>query len=160
MDCRSPSSLRQRGSTPWACVASPCTSTIVFSCSQAGDGPAVPRHQSLRATLEWSHQLLSRSERAVFRRLAIFADGFTLAAAGAIAASAEIGAPEVVECVANLVAKSIVAADVDRAVPSYRLLETTRAYALEKLHESGEFEQVQHRHAAYFEGSLQSGRMK
>jgi predicted ATPase len=90
----------------------------------------------------------------------IFADGFTLAAAGAIAASAEIGAPEVVECVANLVAKSIVAADVDRAVPSYRLLETTRAYALEKLHESGEFEQVQHRHAAYFEGSLQSGRMK
>jgi predicted ATPase len=48
----------------------------------------------------------------------------------------------------------------DRAVPIYRLLETTRAYALEKLHESGEFEQVQHRHAAYFEGSLQSGRMK
>jgi predicted ATPase len=125
-----------------------------------GRRPAVPRHQSLRATLEWSHQLLSRPERAVFRRLAIFADGFTLAAAGAIAASAEIGAPEVVECVANLVAKSIVAADVDRAVPSYRLVETTRAYALEKLHESGEFEQVQHRHAAYFEGSLQSGRMK
>lgn len=98
-----------------------------------GTRPAVPRHQSLRATLEWSHQLLSRPERAVFRRLAIFADGFTLAAAGAIAASAEIGAPEVVECVANLVAKSIVAADVDRAVPSYRLVETTRAHALEKL---------------------------
>jgi predicted ATPase/DNA-binding winged helix-turn-helix (wHTH) protein len=125
-----------------------------------GRRPAVPRHQSLRATLEWSHRLLSRSERAVFRRLAIFADGFTLAAAGAIAASAEIGAPEVVDCVANLVAKSIVAADVDRTVPSYRLLETTRAYALEKLHESGEFEQVQHRHAASFEGSLQSGRLK
>ncbi len=85
---------------------------------------------------------------------------FTLAAAGATAASAEIGAPEVLECVANLVANSIVAADADRAVPSYRLLETTRAYALEKLHESGEFEQVQQRHAAYFEGSLQSGRMK
>ena len=114
-----------------------------------GRRPALPRHHSLRANLDWGHDLLREPERVVLRRVAIFAGGFTLGAAKAVAASAEIAGPEVVECVANLVTKSLIEADVDGAVPRYRLLETTQAYALEKLSESGEFELVERRHAEY-----------
>ena len=114
-----------------------------------GRRPALPRHHSLRASLDWGHDLLREPERVVLRRVAIFAGGFTLGAAKAVAASAEIAGPEVVECVANLVTKSLIEADVDGAVPRYRLLETTQAYALEKLSESGELEQVERRHAEY-----------
>ena len=101
---------------------------------------ARPRHHSLRASLDWGHDLLPEPERVVLRRVAIFAGGFTLGAAKAVAASAEIAAPEVVECIANLVTKSLIEADLDGAVPRYRLLKTTQAYALEKLSESGDFE--------------------
>jgi hypothetical protein len=101
-----------------------------------GRRPALPRHQTLRATLDWSHDLLSEPERRVLRRLAIFAAGFTLEAASAVAASAEITADEVVLHVANLVKKSLITADVGGAAPRYRLLGTTRAYALEKLFDS------------------------
>jgi predicted ATPase/DNA-binding winged helix-turn-helix (wHTH) protein len=114
-----------------------------------GRRPALPRHQSLRATFDWGHDLLTESERAVLRRLAIFAGSFTLEAARAVAASAGSTAAEVVECVANLVTKSLIWADLGGAVPCYRLLETTRAYALEKLSESGELEEVERRHAEY-----------
>jgi predicted ATPase/DNA-binding winged helix-turn-helix (wHTH) protein len=114
-----------------------------------GRRPALPRHQTLRATLDWSHDLLSEPERRVLRRLAVFAGGFTLEAASAVVASAEIAAEEVVEHVANLVTKSLIAANVGGAAPCYRLLGTMRAYALEKLLDSGELEQVGHRHAAY-----------
>ena len=78
----------------------------------------------------------------MLRRLAIFAGGFTLQAASAIAADDEIAASEVVDCVANLVAKSLVTADGGGATVRYRLLETTRAYALEKLVQAGEFDAV------------------
>jgi predicted ATPase len=114
-----------------------------------GRRPALPRHQTLRATLDWGYELLSEPERTVLRRLAIFAGGFTLEAASAVAASAEVAPAEVVEHVANLVTKSLIAANVGGAAPRYRLLGTTRAYALEKLLESGELEQVWRRHAAY-----------
>src|SRR3984893_1144731 len=114
-----------------------------------GRRTALPRHQTLRATLDWSYQLLPEPERVVLRRLAIFAGGFTLQAASAIAAIGEIAGSEIVDCAANLVAKSLVAADLGGATGWYRLLETTRAYALEKLTESGELEQVAQRHAEY-----------
>jgi predicted ATPase len=114
-----------------------------------GRRPALPRHQTLRATFDWGHELLSEPERTVLRRLAIFAGGFRLEAASAVAVSAEIAADEVVLHLANLVTKSLIAADVGGAAPCYRLLGTTRAYALEKLSESGELEQVGRRHAAY-----------
>jgi predicted ATPase len=115
----------------------------------AGRRPGRPRHHSLRANLDWGHDLLRADERVVLRRLAIFAGGFTLEAATAVAASDEIAAPEVVACVANLVAKSLIAAEVGGAVQHYRLLETTRAYALERLAASGELEAVQRRYAEY-----------
>ena len=114
-----------------------------------GRRPRLPRHHSLRANLDWGHDLLREPERVILRRVAILAGGFTLGAAKAVAASGEIAGQEVVECVANLVTKSLIEADVDGAVPRYRLLETTQAYALEKLFESGELEQVERRHAEY-----------
>jgi predicted ATPase len=115
----------------------------------AGARRAAPaRHQTMRASLDWGYALLAAPERAVLRRLAIFPGGFTLDAASALAATSEIPPAEVVEHVASLVAKSLLAADLGGIAPSYRLLATTRAYALEKLSESGEIEQVGHRHAA------------
>jgi predicted ATPase/DNA-binding winged helix-turn-helix (wHTH) protein len=112
-----------------------------------GHRPALPRHQTLRAMLDWGHELLSEPERMVLRRLAIFAGGFTLEAASAVAAGVEIARGDVIDHVANLVGKSLIAADVSGSSPCYRLLGTTRAYALEKLLESGELEQVKRRHA-------------
>jgi predicted ATPase len=103
----------------------------------------------MRASLDWDHELLPEPERVMLRRLAVFAGGFTLEAASAVAAGGGISAPEVVERVANLVAKSLLAADVGGAVPCYQLLGTTRAYALEKLRTSGELDQVELRHAGY-----------
>jgi predicted ATPase len=120
-----------------------------------GRRPARPRHRSLRANLDWGHDLLRDDERVVLRRLAIFAGGFTLEAASAVAAGAGIAAAEVLVCVANLVAKSLIAAEVGGAVPRYRLLETTRAYALEKLADSGELEEVERRHAEYLRHLVQ-----
>jgi predicted ATPase/DNA-binding winged helix-turn-helix (wHTH) protein len=121
-----------------------------FRLLAGGHRTAMPRHQTLRATLDWSYELLTEPERVVLRRLAIFAGGFTLQAARAVAADDQIAAPEVVDCVANLVAKSLVTTDVAGAIVRYRLLETTRAYAIEKLVESGERERLSRRHAEYY----------
>jgi predicted ATPase/DNA-binding winged helix-turn-helix (wHTH) protein len=121
-----------------------------FRLLAGGHRTAMPRHQTLRATLDWSYELLTEPERMVLRRLAIFAGGFTLQAASAVTADDEIAASEVVDGVANLVAKSLVTADAGAAMVRYRLLETIRAYALEKLAESGEAEPAARRHATFF----------
>jgi predicted ATPase/DNA-binding winged helix-turn-helix (wHTH) protein len=121
-----------------------------FDLLTSGRRTASPRHQTLRATFDWSHELLSETERMVLRRLAIFAGGFRLEAAIGIAESAEITRREVVDCLADLVAKSLVTADVEGAIMHYRLLETTRAYMLEKLIASGECDEIARRHAEYF----------
>jgi predicted ATPase/DNA-binding winged helix-turn-helix (wHTH) protein len=112
-----------------------------------GRRTAPTRHQTLRATLDWSYELLIESERAVMRRLAVFNDDFTMEAAGAVATSGDVAAADVVRCLAGLVAKSLVASDVGGPVPRYRLLETMRAYAMERLSESGELEAVLKRQA-------------
>jgi predicted ATPase/DNA-binding winged helix-turn-helix (wHTH) protein len=111
---------------------------------------ALPRHQTLRATLDWSYQLLREPERLVMRRLAVFAGDFTAEAASLVAAGGEIAASEVVSSLANLVMKSLVILNAGSAIAHHRLHETTRAYALEKLAESGEFNQVARRHANYY----------
>ena len=121
-----------------------------FSLLTEGRRTALRRHQTLRATLDWSYELLPGPERAVLRQLSIFASGFNLAAANAVIASAKIPASDVVERVANLVTKSLVAADVGGAAVHYRLLETTRAYAREKLADHGELEQAARRHAEFY----------
>jgi predicted ATPase len=94
--------------------------------------------------------LLPESERVVLRRLAIFAGSLTLAAASAVAASDEITPAAVVDSVANLITKSLVVADSTNGAVHYRLLDTTRAYALEKLVKSGEVNAVARRHADYY----------
>jgi predicted ATPase len=121
-----------------------------FQLLTGGRRTALPRHQTMRATLDWSYELLSEPERVILRRLAIFVGAFRLEAASAVVASAELAPSEVVEGLANLVAKSLIAAEVDGRVARYRLLDTTRAYAIEKLGESGERERLARGHAEYY----------
>ena len=121
----------------------------------SGRRTALPRHQTLRATLDWSYDLLPEPERLVMRRLAIFAGDFTAEAASLVAAGGEIAASVVVRSLASLVTKSLVALDVVSVITHYRLHETTRAYALEKLSESGELGDVARRHADYYRDLLE-----
>ena len=121
-----------------------------FRLLTGGHRTALPRHQTLRATLDWSYELLPGIERTVLYRLAVFAGGFSLEAASAVATAAGLGAPEVVDSITNLAAKSLVVVEAASEVTRYRLLETMRAYALEKLSESGELDQVARRHAEYY----------
>ena len=115
-----------------------------------GRRTAVARHRTIGATLDWSYSLLSGAEQAIFRRLAIFAGGFTLDAAGAVAADADHPAAELVDLVADLVTKSLVWADVSGTEPRLYLPGTTRAYALEKLADSSERDAIARRHADYY----------
>jgi predicted ATPase/DNA-binding winged helix-turn-helix (wHTH) protein len=110
----------------------------------------IERHQTMLATHDWSYALLDKSERAILQRLACFTGNFTMDAATVVAAGDGMTSSEVVDHVASLVTKSLVSADVGGVVAHYRLLETTRAYALEKLHEAGELDAVARRHATYF----------
>lgn len=111
-----------------------------------GRRTALPRHQTLRATLDWSHELLCSSEQVLFRRLSVFAAAFTFDAVRAVASD---GAGDVATDLSNLVGKCLVAADISGPVVLYRLLETSREYARERLAESPEAAQVRRRHAAY-----------
>jgi predicted ATPase/DNA-binding winged helix-turn-helix (wHTH) protein len=121
-----------------------------FGLLTGGRRTALPRHQTLRATLDWSYELLTEPERAILRRLAVFAGPFSLDATTAIAAGSEFAVPSAVESLASLVAKSLVATEGHGAVARYRLLDTTRAYATEKLDESGEHESLARRHAEFY----------
>ena len=121
-----------------------------FRLLTGGSRTALPRQQTLRATLDWSYDFLSKPERVLLRRLAVLAGSFALHAAAWIAAGPELADAEVVESVANLVSKSLLAVDFSGAATSYRLLETTRAYAGDKLAESGELEHFRRRHAEYY----------
>jgi predicted ATPase/DNA-binding winged helix-turn-helix (wHTH) protein len=121
-----------------------------FALLTGGRRTALPRHQTLRATLDWSYELLPEAERRLLCRLAVFTAGFTLEAATCV--MSEPGDPEfdVVDGIANLVAKSLVVLDGAAVVTRWRLLETVRAYALDKLAASGETELGARRHAEYF----------
>jgi predicted ATPase len=113
---------------------------------------AVPRHRTLRATLDWSYDLLSDGERIVLRRIAPFVGHFTLEGARYVAGELGVGAGEIFDAIAGLVEKSLMAARTDEAQAQYRLLDTTRAYALEKLAEHAELDIVLRRHAEYVGG--------
>ena len=111
---------------------------------------AMPRHRTMRAVLDWSHGLLSEDEQLFFRNLGIFAGGFTVEAAAAVTRDAAKTRNDAIDRLADLVAKSLVTADVGGTTPRFRLLDTTRAYAIEKLDESGERERTALRHAEYY----------
>jgi predicted ATPase/DNA-binding SARP family transcriptional activator len=114
-----------------------------FRLLNVGSRTALPRHQTLRAVVDWSWELLDASERRVLRRLSVFTGGATPESAE------EVLDEDVIDVIASLVDKSLVMATGDREV-RYRLLETVRAYAAEKLAEAGEEKELRDAHAAYF----------
>jgi predicted ATPase/class 3 adenylate cyclase/DNA-binding CsgD family transcriptional regulator len=121
-----------------------------FRLLTGGRRTAVRRQQTLRASVDWSHALLTESERVLFRRLAVFMGGFDLAAARAVAGGTEVERYQVLDQLTLLVDKSLVVADDTGGRMRYRLLETVRQYALEKLGESGEADAVRARHRDYY----------
>ena len=121
-----------------------------FRFLTTGRRTALPRQRTLRATLDWSYDLLLEEEARLLRQLGIFAGDFLLEAAIAVAGNSASG--EVTDHLANLVAKSLVVADIRGDRPHYRLLDTTRVYALEKLNDSGEYAEVARRHAGFYRG--------
>ena len=121
-----------------------------FRLLTGGARTAVRRQQTLRASVDWSHALLTEPERVLFRRLAVFLGGFDLDAAQAVAGSGEVERYQVLDQLTLLVDKSLVVADDSGGRTRYRLLETVRQYALEKLGESGEADAVRSRHRDYY----------
>jgi len=119
---------------------------------------AVPRHRTLKATLDWSYDLLSDAERIVFRRIAPFVGHFTLEGARHVAGELGAGTGEIFDAIAGLVEKSLIATRIDETQAQYRLLDTTRAYALEKLEEHAELDVISGRHAKYVAEFLESQR--
>ena len=111
---------------------------------------ALGRQQTLRATMDWSHDLLPQIERVVLRRLAVFRGDFTIHGACAVVADDQVSSAEVVMSVATLANRSLIATDIGGDVTHYHLLDTTREYALEKLVESGDTEPLRKRHAEYY----------
>lgn len=120
-----------------------------FRLLTAGSRTALPQHQTLRATLDWSYELLSEEERRLLRQLAIFAGGFTLEAVEKICREGG-SAPEVIDLLTRLVEKSLVTAERRDDRVRYRLLEPIRQYAREKLSASGESDALQRRHLGFF----------
>ena len=130
-----------------------------FSLLWQGRRTALPRHQTLSATLDWSYDLLTEPERLMLRRLSAFSGRFTLGAAEAVMAGQAdagmgSGPGRILDGLASLVGKSMVVADTRERPAMYRLLDTTRAYAETKLVHSGERNDVARRHAAYFAAFL------
>jgi non-specific serine/threonine protein kinase len=117
-----------------------------FLLLTGGSRTLLPRQQTLRAALDWSYDLLSDQEQTLFRRLSVFAGGWTLEAAEAICAQGGIEASEILDLLTQLVDKSLVVAETSAGEARYRLLETMRQYALERLLESGEATDARHRH--------------
>ena len=121
-----------------------------FRLLTGGARTAVRRQQTLRASVDWSHMLLTEPERVVFRRLAVFLGGFDLDATRAVAGGGEVQPYQVLDLLTLLIDKSLVVAENTTGRTRYRLLETVRQYALEKLGESGEADTVRARHRDHY----------
>jgi predicted ATPase/DNA-binding SARP family transcriptional activator len=117
-----------------------------------GERTAEPRHRSLRTTLEWSHELLTEAERTLFRRLSVFAGGWTLEAAEEVCSGEGIDEGEVLDLLSELVERSLVVAEAigQEEVVRFRMLEPVRQYGQERLQESGTAERLHERHAQYY----------
>ena len=120
-----------------------------FRLLTSGDSTALPHQQTLRASIEWSYDLLSPAERALLRRLSVFAGGWSLEAAEGVCGGGEVRATQsVMDLLSNLVEKSLVS--LDPASDRYHMLETLREYALEKLKESGEAQDTRDMHVQHY----------
>jgi predicted ATPase/DNA-binding winged helix-turn-helix (wHTH) protein len=125
-----------------------------FALLTAGRRTALPRQRTLRATLDWSYELLPDAEQRLLRRLAVFPGGFTIDAAAAVMTDTGLDAAAMTDGIANLVSKSLVILGRTQGATRWHLLETIRAYALEKLTEHGEADAASGRHAVYFRDLL------
>lgn len=126
-----------------------------------GRRTAVPRHQSMKAALDWSYQRLSEQEQRVLQRLSVFKMAFTLDAAIGVISCAQLPPSTLVEVVEQLAAKSLLTTDRSSGTLRYRMLNTTRRYAREQLERGGELNDVERRHARYLGRSrpASSGRL-
>jgi len=118
-----------------------------FRLLTRGDRTSLPRQQTLRASIDWSYDLLTDHERALLRRVSVFAGGWTLEAAEAVGAVGDVEKADVLDLLTNLVEKSLVTLKAEGE--RYRLLETVREYAQERLDESGERDQASAQHLAF-----------
>jgi predicted ATPase/DNA-binding CsgD family transcriptional regulator len=111
---------------------------------------AIPRHRTLHATMDWSHELLPEQERILVRRLSVFAGGFTLKAVESVCVWEDLQGGDVLDLLSHLVNKSLVVVAEQDSETRYHLLEAVRQYGWEKLSESGEEGQLREQHARYY----------
>lgn len=121
-----------------------------FKLLTGGSRTALPRQQTLRALIDWSYSLLTESERILLRRLSVFAGGWSLEAAQAICSCDPVCEDDVLDLLAHLVDKSLVIAESRGPAARYRLMETIRQYARDKLLESSEAEEIRTRHLDFY----------
>ena len=121
-----------------------------FRLLAGGRHTSVERHQTLRAAIDWSYDLLGEPEQLLLARLSVFAGGFSLEAAEAVTAGGSIENADVFELLATLVARSLVIADTEGIETRYRLLETIRQYAQDRLDDSGDGDRLRAAHGAYY----------
>ena len=121
-----------------------------FRLLTGGSLTAVPRHQTLRAAMDWSYDLLQPNEQVILRRLSVFAGGCTIEAAEAVSSEDGIDSSEVLDLLTRLIDKSLVLAEERNGVVRYRLLETIRQYGLDRLLDSGAAETARRRHCGVF----------
>jgi predicted ATPase/DNA-binding CsgD family transcriptional regulator/class 3 adenylate cyclase len=120
-----------------------------FRLLTGGARTVLPRHQTMQASLEWSHELLSDAERTVLRRLSVFAGGWTLDAAEQVCPGERIARQDVLDLITGLVDKSLVTTDEHGPQTRYGVLETVRQYASARLADAGELDTARDRHLAY-----------
>ncbi len=120
-----------------------------FRVLTRGDRNALPRQQTMHAAIDWSHDLLDERERMLFRRLGIFVNGFAPEGAVAVGSGEGLDQPDVFDVLASLVDKSLVLAEPQANTMRYQLLESTRAYALEKIDDADEHDLLAGRHLRY-----------
>jgi predicted ATPase/class 3 adenylate cyclase len=121
-----------------------------FRLLAGGQRATVERHQTLRATVDWSYELLDEREQRLLDRLSVFAGGFSLEAAEAVTAGGAVGVDDVFDLLATLVGRSLVVADTEGVDARYRLLETIRQYAQEHLDASGYGDKLRTEHAVHY----------
>lgn len=121
-----------------------------FRILTSGRRTELPRHQTMRALIDWSYNLLDDREKTLLRRMAIFAGGFSLEAASAVCAGEDLDAGDVFYVMASLVEKSLLTIDTGQPTERYALLETTREFALEALANNAETEAAARNHARYY----------
>jgi predicted ATPase/class 3 adenylate cyclase len=128
-----------------------------FRLLTGGSRTALPRHQTLQGTMDWSHDLLSQKERTLLRRLSVFAGGFTLEAAEVVGSRDGLDEVEILTLLTHLVDKSLVVKEEQGGDDRYRLLETVRQYAWNKLLEAGEVAELRRQHASFFLALAEAG---